>query len=226
MSKKRKRSVLSIKDKQIIISRLDKGEKGTNLALEFGISKQQISDIRKNKDKILKLTNNTETSEGLKRKSLKLANDERLDQALYTWFIQQRSTGTPISGPLLQEKAKHFSMQLNGESADHESFKASTGWLDKFKNRHGIRSLSIQGEKLAAAEEAVDPFLQKLNKVIEERGLIPEQIYNADETGLLWKCLPQRNLVSCREKSAPGFKKAKDRLTVPGCTNATGTHKL
>ena len=46
MSTKRKRAVLSIKDKQIIISRLDKGEKGTNLAQEFGISKQQISDIR------------------------------------------------------------------------------------------------------------------------------------------------------------------------------------
>lgn len=33
-------------------------------------------------------------------------------------------------------------------------------------------------------------------------------------------------LVTCREKSAPGFEKAKDRLTVLGCTNATGTHKL
>ena len=108
---KRKRSVLSMKDKQIIISRLDKGEKGTNLALEIGISKQQISDTRKNKDKILKFTDNVETSEGLKRKSLKLANDERLDQALYTWFIQQRSTGTPISGLLLQEKAKQFAMR-------------------------------------------------------------------------------------------------------------------
>ena len=42
MSTKRKRSVLSIKDKLIIISRLDKGEKGTNLALEFGISKQRF----------------------------------------------------------------------------------------------------------------------------------------------------------------------------------------
>ena len=73
MSTKRKRAVLSIKDKQIIISRLDKGEKGTNLAQEFGIGKQQISDIRKNKDKILKFTDSIETSEGLKRKSLKLA---------------------------------------------------------------------------------------------------------------------------------------------------------
>ena len=113
MSTKRNRSVLSIKDKQIIISRLDKGEKGTNLALEFRINKQQISDVHKNKDKILKFTDNIETSEGLKRKSLKLANDERLDQVLYTWFTQQssRSTRTPISGPLLQEKAKHFSLQ-------------------------------------------------------------------------------------------------------------------
>ena len=32
--------------------------------------------------------------------------------------------------------------------------------------------------------------------MVEETGLTPEQIYNADNTGLLWKCLPQRTLVS------------------------------
>ena len=42
-------------------------------------------------------------------------------------------------------------------------------WLDKFKNRHGIRNLSIQGEKLSAAEETVNPFLQKLHRVVGER---------------------------------------------------------
>ena len=63
--------------------------------------------------------------------SLKLADDEQLDKALYAWFIQQRSTGTPISGPPLQEKVKHFSTQLNTETADRD-FKASTGWLEKF----------------------------------------------------------------------------------------------
>ena len=68
--------VLSIKDKPIIISRLDKGGKGTNLGLEFGISKQQISNIHKNKDKILKFTDNIETCKGLKWKLLKLADDE------------------------------------------------------------------------------------------------------------------------------------------------------
>ena len=68
-----------------------KREKGTNLTLEFGVSKQQISDMRKKKE-------------------------ERLDKALYTWFIQQRSIPAPISSPLLQRKAKHFHTQLNADS--------------------------------------------------------------------------------------------------------------
>ena len=66
MSTQQKQSVLSIKDKQTMIPHLDKGEKGANLALKFKISKQQISDIRKNKEKTLKLTDSIEMSEGLK----------------------------------------------------------------------------------------------------------------------------------------------------------------
>ena len=173
----------------------------------------------------MKFADILETSEGLKRKSLKVAHDEQLDKALCAWFIQQRTSGTPISGPLLQEKAKHFYSQLHTDPTDGD-FKASTGWLEKFKNCHGIRNLSIQREKLSAAEETVEPFLRKLRQVMEEKGLTAEQIYNADETGLLWKCSPDRTPVSCREKSAPGLKKSKERLTVLACTNATGTHKL
>ena len=65
MSTQRKQSVLLIKDKQTIISHLEKGKKGTNLALEFNISKQQISDICKNKETILKFTDSIEMSKGL-----------------------------------------------------------------------------------------------------------------------------------------------------------------
>ena len=66
MSTQQKQSVLSIKDRQTMISHLDKGEKGAILALKFKISKQQISDMRKNKEKTLKLTDSIEMSEGLK----------------------------------------------------------------------------------------------------------------------------------------------------------------
>ena len=50
---------------------MEKSEKGTNLALKFKISKQQISDRRKNKEKILKFTDSVETSVGLKIQVLK-----------------------------------------------------------------------------------------------------------------------------------------------------------
>ena len=109
MSTKRKRSILSIQDKQSIILRLEKGE------------------IRKNKVKIMKFADNLEIDHELKRKSLKVAHDEQLDEALYVWFIRQKTAGTPISGPLLQEKAKHFHSQLHEENANGETFKASTG---------------------------------------------------------------------------------------------------
>lgn len=219
MSTKRKQSVLFIQDKLSIILQLEKGEKLMTISSEYGISKQQISDISKNKDKIMKFADNLESNHALKRKSLKVTHDGQLDEALYTWFIQQRTAGTLISGSLLQEKAKHFHSQLHVENANGETFKASTRFFEKFKNCHGIRNLSIQGEKLSAAVETVEPFLQKLRKVIKDEGLTPEQIYNADETRLLWKCLPDRILVACHEKTAQGFKKSKDRLTVFGCTS-------
>ena len=81
---KRQQSNLLIKDKQMIISCLEKGEKGTNLALELKISKQLISVIRKNKEKVLKFTDSIKTREGLKRKSRTVANDEQLDKAILT----------------------------------------------------------------------------------------------------------------------------------------------
>ena len=53
---------ISIKDKQTIILWLEKGEKGTNLSAEYGVCKQQISDIRKNKENIMEFADNLETS--------------------------------------------------------------------------------------------------------------------------------------------------------------------
>ena len=92
MSTKRKRLILSIQDKQSIILRLEKGEKGTSLSSEYGVSIQQILDIRKNKVKIMKFTDNLEIDHELKRKSLKVAHDEQLDEALYAWFIPQKNS--------------------------------------------------------------------------------------------------------------------------------------
>lgn len=51
-------------------------------------------------------------------------------------------------------------------------------------------------------------------------------IYNADETGLYWKKMPTKSLVSMNEMSAPGFKASKSHITGMVCGNVTGTHRL
>ncbi|CAG5048130.1 unnamed protein product [Parnassius apollo] len=100
------------------------------------------------------------------------------------------------------------------------------GWLDKFKKRFGIRLLTVSGEKLSSDESAVQPFIQHFKNKVEELGLLPDQIYNADESGLFWRLLPNKTFVSSTEASAPGRKVSKDRITFMPCSNATGTHKL
>ena len=68
--------------------------------------------------------------------------------------------GTPVSGPLLMTKASQMFPQVYPES-DPSSFKAGTGWLKRFRDRHGVRPLMVQGESLSAATDTVGPFKKR-----------------------------------------------------------------
>ena len=48
-------------------------------------------------------------------------------------------------------------------------------------------------------------------------------MFNCDETGLNWRQIPERTLVSGWEKEAKGFKKSKVRMTLMACANASGS---
>ena len=95
-----------------------------------------------------------------------------------------------------------------------------------FCNRHCIRGLRLQSERLSANKEAPEPFKKELHDVIEREGLTPEQMYNCDETGLYYKRLPTKTLTTKAEKNASGMKKQKERVTLMASSNASGSHKL
>jgi hypothetical protein len=73
-------------------------------------------------------------------------------------------------------------------------FRSSYGWLDKFEKRFGIRFLTIM-EKLSCDVSVVDPFVRKFQERIEELGLRPEQVYNADGSGLFRRLMPTKTFV-------------------------------
>lgn len=222
---KRKRNVLTLEKKLEIIKELKKGVTATVLSVQFGVPRTTINDIKKQSDEIEKFASRLESQDGRpkQRKTMKKAANEALDEVLYLWFIQKRSEGIPLSGPIIAEKALFFNTKLNGDA----NFKASIGWLDNFKNRHGIRQLNIEGEKMSAANiETVNAFKDTFQKMIDQNGFTRDQVYNADETGLIYKALPTKTLAALSEKYAPGYKMQKQRVTAMVCANASGNNRI
>lgn len=216
---KGKSKCLSLSEKAKIIEDVNKGLGVTLLSKKYGIAKSTVCSIKGKSRKIIERVANT--IKPTKKCTLKKAEQPEMEILLYKWFLAQRERNMPVSGDMIKQKALSLSASLNDVN-----FKASDGWLHRFKERYGVRLLKITGEKLSSQPELINPFKVKLRRVIEEYDLNEHQLYNADETGLYWQLLPDKTFVSVAEKTAPGLKIAKRRVTFLGCTNASGLHKV
>lgn len=221
LSMKRKKNMLTIKEKLELIEKYETGTSATKLAKEYCIGVQTVRDISKNKSKLEKFARDCDSGAGpSRRKSMKKSTYENLDIALLQWFNQQRAQGVSVTGPMCTQKAKliHDQLGLEGE------FSASSGWLTRFKQRYGIRELSGHGEKSSTCIAAADSFIADFQKFVTQENLQPDQIYSADEVNLYWKSLPTRIHAYVKEEYMP--KTFNDRLTLMCCGNASGNHKL
>ena len=82
------------------------------------------------------------------------------------------------------------------------------------------------GEASSAAADLVAPFRQKLMQIMESEGLIYAQIYNFDETGLVWRALPTNTQASKAMGEVRGRKLDKARISALLGANADGSHRL
>nr|XP_006817586.1 PREDICTED: tigger transposable element-derived protein 4-like [Saccoglossus kowalevskii] len=125
----------------------------------------------------------------------------------------------PISGPILQAKVEDLGQKMN-----HVEFKASNGWLERFKSRHGITFKSMCGEAASVSDVMVDDWVTlTLPGLID--GYAPRDIFNADETGLFFRLMPDKTL-SFKNDVCSGGRTSKERLTVMLCANMDGSEKL
>jgi hypothetical protein len=96
-------------------------------------------------------------------------------------------------------------------SLGNDQFKVSAGWLDSFKKRHNIVWNGVCGESKDMDESVVSEYKLKLLELILPYE--PKNIYNADETRLLFRALPTKSLVVKGGKCTEG-KMSKERLTL------------
>ena len=105
------------------------------------------------------------------------------------WFTSMKDRKIPLSGPLLLEKANSFAIQLG-----ITEFKQSTGWLDSFKERHDITFKAMCGEakSVDTASANMTEWTRRLSTIL--KAYSPNDIYNADKTGLFFKITPNKTL--------------------------------
>ena len=133
----------------------------------------------------------------------------------------------PLVGTAIQTKARSLYADLTKDTEDAPSFLASSGWFDRFKQHFRFHNTKLTGEAAAADHITAEEFSRTLfKKFITDGGYTPKQVFNLDETGLFWKRMPSRTFISIEEKTAPGFKAAKDRCTLLFGGNASGDCKL
>ncbi|XP_046750601.1 tigger transposable element-derived protein 6-like [Diprion similis] len=215
MTSKRKLKSLSIGEKIRMIEIVKTGSKTKkDIAEEFGIPTSTLSTILKNEVDLMQKI----SADNLDRKRNKATEFPDLEECLIKWFKQCRDQNVSVGGPILKEKAEAFAKSLG-----HENFRASNGWLQKLKKRHNIAFRKLCGESASVNDDVCSEWKTKLKLLLKDYE--PQDVFNADDTALFYKCLPDKTLTFKNEKCRGG-KHSKERVTLLLAANMTGTDKL
>lgn len=133
---------LSLKTKIDILNKLHDGVKPVHIAKEYGIALSTISRLKKCKTSLREAMNMYQNNS--ERRSLRGTFHPKMESALHQWYLQQIDDGVPVGGSMLRLKAR----ELNKEIRENDlEFRASPGWMEKFKKRYGIRLNHSRGER-------------------------------------------------------------------------------
>ncbi|GAB0185126.1 tigger transposable element-derived protein 3-like [Grus japonensis] len=204
---RKERKELSLTEKVRVLEMLE-GPKvsQSELAKRFGVSQPQICRIIKNKERILSEWHRNGDPE---RKRKREGKDAALEAALLRWVEGARATDLPVSGPLLQLKAKHLAEALGRPDPE-----PSGGWLARFGARHNLTFKKPLAEKGDAEQPTAEHWAGVVLPGLL-RSYAPSEIYVCGETGVLFPAASPSNGES-----------ASDRLTLLLCANADGSEKV
>ncbi|CAB4437326.1 unnamed protein product [Rhizophagus irregularis] len=183
------------------------------LAIQYGIKQNTVSDILKNKDKWLLLDLDSEESKKQRERPVQFPE---VEEAMTLWVTNALEADLVINTDILREKAEFFA-----RSFEVNNFKASNGWISNFKKCHNMKEYVKWGEAASAPLETLNEERQKLRKIIKDYDL--NDGFNCDETGLYWDLEPSKTLA---RGPLSGKKKSKKRVTILLTYNVTGTEKL
>ena len=126
---------------------------------------------------------------------------------------------------IIKRKASNIFSQIK-TNTNKTAFEASDGWYLNFSGRYNLHRVSCLGEKVDADVDSANDFKEWFQNYVRRSGYWPQQIFNADETGLIWKKTKNTTITSQSVSNMPGTKIPKERYTVLACANATGSIRI
>ncbi|KAH9362068.1 hypothetical protein HPB48_002046 [Haemaphysalis longicornis] len=149
----KKRKFLSLEQKAQIIAEAATGRKNGSIGEEYGISPSSLSTILKSEASISKALASGMSAQ---RKKTTQPAHEDFDKVVYYLVLRDKGAKKiPISGTMIQQKALNYACLL-GVGDD---FKASTGWLNRFKERHDIVGEVLSGESASADSNSASSWI-------------------------------------------------------------------
>ncbi|XP_066970840.1 tigger transposable element-derived protein 1-like [Macrobrachium rosenbergii] len=209
-----------------MVKHSENGETFTEISHALGINRWTVGYTVTNKKNILEQVKNAAPMKAAITMKQRIAEVERL---LWIWLEDQNQLRIPVSLVAIQLKAMRLYQALKSEKWEgsaSEQFVPCNSWFNRFKARANLHNLKVPVKAASADEKAAKNFPSWLAQIIREGGYLPEQVFNVDETGLFWKRMPSCTDISKEEKSAPGHKVSKERLTLLLGGNASGDMKL
>ena len=139
-SGKRKRVNRSNSEKLELIKKLEWGASVVRVCDEYGLKKETVSGSFRSMDRLTSYAMKFDVAPSKdrkgdvhKRKHTKVPKRRELEEAVYKWYVQQRSVSVNVRGLEIADAANKLACHMG-----IESFKASEGWLWRLRNRHGI----------------------------------------------------------------------------------------
>ena len=218
------RTPISLGDKLALIEIRDAGHTWPQTLAMFrlSISVSAARAIYKNKEEFRRRAAASEDLSGTRQRR---SYFEAVSQGLWDWYQAIQRVGgrhLPVSGGLLEARARRIATELGVTG-----FKGSPHFIQNWAARHNLHNVALWGQGGSADVAGAAARIAEIRSKLE--AYPAERIYNMDETGLFFRCIPNRAYVKAgQRRQARGTKamKAKDRVTLVLACNATGTHKI
>jgi len=137
-----------------------------------------------------------------------------VEEVLKRWFVSVRDKGGRVDRPILKQKAESLAVRMG-----HTDFCATEGWFNRWKKRENMVWCSLKGEAGEADAVAANAWLHDVWPTIVEE-YSPDVIFNADETGLHYRALPEHTYMFKNDKkNLKGVKTCKQHVSVLCCTS-------